>query len=283
VTVSDVIVTRKIDLSFAVRVNRVLLNAVVTDKDGRFVRGLGPADLTVKEEGSVRPIMEFSLETRPLSVALVLDTSGSMQERIEDARKGASAFVDSLAPEDKALVVDFADKVFLLQPMTDDRDALRQAIGSISAVGATAIYDAVHATLREMRAVEGRKALILLSDGADTDSQFPRERVIEEAKAADVALYTIGLGAGGTDLSARGLLKEFSEATGGQAIFIKDAAELTTVFARITDDLRNQYYLTYESANETYDGRWVPIEVRTRNSDYSVRARSGYFAARREP
>ncbi len=280
VTVSDIVVTRAIDMSFAVRVNRVLLNAVVTNHAGQFVRTLGPKDLIVKEEGVERTILEFSLETRPLSVALVLDTSGSMQERIEEARKGASAFIESLAAEDQAMVVDFADKVFLLQDMTSDRDAVRQAIQSISAVGATALYDAVHSTLRKLRPVDGRKALILLSDGGDTGSQFSRERVIEEAKAADVSVYAIGLGATGLDTSARSLLKEFSESTGGKTWFIKDADELTGVYHAITEDLRNQYFLSYESANEKFDGRWVPIDVGARSGEYEIRARPGYLAVK---
>lgn len=281
VTVSDVSVTRKIDLSFAVRVNRVILNAVVTDKRGHFVRDLGPEDLVVREEGSVRPIIDFTLETRPLSVALLLDTSGSMQEDIGQAREAASDFVGTLNDGDSAMVIDFADSVFLLQDLTGDRDAVRDSIRSVSAVGATAIYDAVHAALRKMRGFEGRKAMVLLSDGGDTDSQFTRDRVVEEARAADVAIYSIGLGSNGLDLSAKRLLKEFSEATGGQAYFPKKGDELLDVYRAITDDLRSQYYLTYESANQTWDGRWVPIEVTTRNPDYEVRARQGYLAVKR--
>jgi len=279
VTVSDVVVTRKIDFSFAVRVNRVELNAAVEDNDGHFVTGLGKDDLTVLEEGKPRKIIDFSLETRPLSVALLVDTSGSMQEKIATAQKAASGFVDSLHESDRAMVIDFADKVYLLEDLSADHKGLRKAIESTTAVGGTAIYDAVHATLRKMRPVEGRKVIVLLSDGGDSTSQFTRDKVIEEAKAGDVTIYSIGLGPG-FEAGAKGLLKNFAEATGGRTLFASDQSELVENYSKVMDDLRNQYYLTYQSPNDVFDGRWVPIEVQCKRAGTSVRARKGYFAVR---
>ena len=278
VTVSDIIVTRRIDLSFSVRVNRVLLNAAVLDREDHFVLGLGARDLIVLEEGKERPIIDFSLETRPLSVALLMDTSGSMQEKIRTAQQAAGAFVDSLGEQDQAMVIDFSDSVFLLQDLTSDRRALRTAIEGTTAIGSTAIFDAVHAALRKMRTFEGRKAIVLLSDGGDTSSQFTRQRVVEEAKAADVTIYSIGLGTGDFDLGSKSLLKELSETTGGRALFPSDVAELAGSYRTITEDLRNQYYITYESPNEAFDGRWISIEIRARQPGLHVRARKGYFA-----
>jgi Ca-activated chloride channel family protein len=280
ITVSDVVVTRKIDLSFAVRVNRVVLDAVVQDQNGHFVHDLTANDLQLTEDGVARPIIDFSMETRPLSVALVIDTSGSMQEKMDATHKAAVSFVDTLQDNDQAMVIDFAEHVFLLQDLTSDHDAIREAIQTTTAVGATAIYDAVHAALRKLRPVEGRKAIILLSDGGDTDSQFPKDRVVEEAKAADVTIYSIGLGAGAGDFGAKELLRNFSEATGGKAYFVKEASELESTYRQITDDLRNQYYITYESDNEVFDGRWVKIEITPRNKAYEVRARKGYLAVK---
>jgi len=280
ITVSDVVVTRKIDLSFAVRVNRVELNMAVTDKDGHFVTGVDRKELTVLEEGRTVEVVDFSLESRPLSVALVIDTSGSMQERIETAQKAAGAFVQSLREGDRAMVVDFSDKVYLLSDLTEDRAIVKAAIESTKASGGTAIYDAVYTTLRKLRPVTGRKAIVLLSDGGDTTSFFERDKVVEAAKAADVTIYTIGLGTGSLDPSARSLLKSLSEATGGSATFAKDETEVASAYVAITDDLRHQYYLTYESPNETFDGRWIKIEVKVARPNTEVRARSGYFAGR---
>src|SRR5262249_24107240 len=152
---------------------------------------------------------------RPLSVALLLDTSGSMQERIGTAQQAAGAFVESLREGDRAMVVDFADKVYLLADLTEDRAAVKSAIESTSASGGTAIRDSVYPRLRKLRPVTGRKAIVLLSDGGDTTSQFDQKKVIEAAKAADVTIYTIGLGTGAMDAGARSLLKQLPEATGG--------------------------------------------------------------------
>ena len=280
ITVSDVVVTRKIDVSFAVRVNRVELNAAIKDKDGHFATQIGKDDLTVLEDGKKVQILDFSLETRPLSVALILDTSGSMQERIEVAQKAAGSFVESMREGDRAMVVDFADKVYLLEDLTENRAAIKSAIESTTPSGGTAIYDAVYTTLRKLRPVSGRKAVVLLSDGADTTSQFDEKKAIESAKAADVTIYTIGLGAG-LEISARAVLKQLAQATGGEAVFAKDETELAAAYLSITDDLRHQFYLTYESPNDVFDGRWVSIDVKVARPGHEVRARNGYYAARR--
>jgi Ca-activated chloride channel family protein len=280
ITVSDAVVTRRIEVAYFEQVNRVILWASVADKKDRLVTGLGRDDFRVTEDGAEQAIQEFTAEDRPVTLAILLDTSGSMKEQMKQVHAAAGAFVDTLRPEDRALVIAFDDKVFLLQDLTADRAALKEAITSTEAIGATAIYDALHAAFRKLRGIPGRKAIILLSDGDDTSSQFGYARVLEEAKAQNVLIYGIGLGVGMLDLGRKNVLREFSDVTGGHAYFVKAAEDLAGAYQQIADELRRQYYLTYSTSNTTWDGRWIKVEVATKNADYSVRARRGFFAVR---
>ena len=278
ITVADFIVTRKLDLSFAVRVNRVLLNASVFDKDGNFVTGLGKNDFVVREEGERREIIDFSPETRPILMGILLDVSGSMQERMKDAQQAASGFVDTLRDADHAMLVEFNEKVYMLSDLTNDRAALKHLIASTEALGGTALYDALHATLRRFRRLDGRKAIVILSDGDDSNSSVPFKQILEEAKTQDATIYTIALGSSFTDLESRSRLKGFADQTGGRAFTASKSSQLEGVYTKIADELRNQYALTYTSENEKFDGRWIPIEVKATRTDLDVRARRGYFA-----
>jgi Ca-activated chloride channel family protein len=280
ISVSATIVTRKLDVAYFEQVNRVILWATVRDKSDRLVEGLTREDFRLFEDGKEQPIQEFSGEDKPITLALLIDTSGSMQEQMKEVQKAANGFVDTLKSEDKALVIAFDDKVFLLQDLTADREALKDAITSTEAIGSTAVYDELHAAFRKLRRIEGRKAIVLLSDGEDTSSQAGFDRVLEEAKAQNVLIYGIGLGVGFFDTNRRNVLKEFSEVTGGRPFFVKESKDLANTYQQIADELRRQYYLTYSTPNTTWDGRWIRIQVDARKSDLVVRARKGFFAVR---
>ncbi len=278
ISVSDVVITRKMSFGAFEKVNRVILWVSVTDKQDRFVTGLDKDSFRVFEDGRQQQIIDFYPEDRPITLAIVLDTSGSMLDNMDDVHAAARSFVDTLRPEDQALVIDFDDRVFLIQDRTPDKDALTEAVTSTEALGATALYDALHAAYRKLRGIEGRKAIILLSDGDDTSSQFSYKRVLEEAKANETIIYAIGLGTG----VAKDVLREFAENTGGRAFFVKKAAELTGVYQRIAEELRRQYYLTYSTGIDTWDGHWVKIRVENTDSNLAVRARRGFFAVKPE-
>lgn len=280
IKVSDAIVTRKIDVAYFEEVNRVILWASVTDRKEQFVTGLSRDDFRVTEDGKEQTIQDFTAEDRPITMAILLDTSGSMKERMKSVHEAAGSFVDTLRPEDRALVIAFDDKVFLLQDATADHDALKEAITSTEALGATAIYDALHAAFRKLRPIQGRKAIVLLSDGDDTSSQFGFSRILEEAKAQNVLIYGIGLGVSFLDTSRKNVMKDFSDVTGGRAYFVKQTAELSGVYQQIADELRKQYYITYSTQNRTWDGRWIKVKVETKSPDLSVRSRKGFFAVR---
>lgn len=277
-SVSDVIVTRKITIESYEEVNRVILWVTVTDRSDRLVGDLDRSNFRIFEDGAPQTIQEFTLEDRPITMAIVLDSSGSMRDAMPDVHEAAAQFVGTLREQDRALVIDFDDKVFLLQELTGDQAALKEAVTSTEALGSTAFYDALHAAFRKLHGIEGRKAIVLLTDGDDTSSQFGFDRILEEAKAQNVLIYAIGLG----DVR-KSVLKDFSETTGGRAFFVSKATELGDVYQKIAEELRRQYYISYSTSNRTWDGRFIKLEVKSNNADWTVRARRGYFAVRGSP
>jgi len=277
VSVSDVVVTRKMSFMSIEEVNRVVLWVSATDKEGAFVTDLSREDFRVFEDDREQKLIDFYVETRAITMAILIDASGSMRDTIKEVHRAAGSFVDTLREIDRALVIDFDDNVFLIQDLTDDHAALREAITSTEPMGATSLYDAIHASYRKIGQIEGRKAIILLSDGEDTSSLFGYKRVLEEAKSNNTMIYAIGVGS-----PDKGVLNEFAQVTGGKAFFVDKAEELSEVYQRIADELRNQYYLTYSTSNETWDGHWIKIRVENLRQGIKVRSRSGYFAVRRK-
>ncbi len=278
-TVQDAIVTRKITFGSFEEVNRVILWVSVTDRDDEFVTDLDVAHFDVLENGKSQQILELVKEDRPITMAILLDSSGSMQEELREVQAAAGSFVETLRDEDRAMVIDFDDRVFLIQDLTSDREALRETVASTQAIGGTSLYDALHAAYRLMGGTEGRKAIVVLSDGDDSSSQFSFKRVLEEAKTNNTLIYTIGLGSG-IGGSGRSVLKDFAEYTGGRSFFVKNAEDLAGVYERIAEELRSQFYLTYSTSVDEWDGRWVKLEVKTDRPGHEVRARRGFFAVR---
>ena len=279
-TVSDAVITRKLRFATFEKVNRVLLWVSVTEKKDRLVTDMKKEELRVLEDGEEKQILEFYREDRPITMAILIDTSGSMDEEMKEVHGAAGAFVETLRPEDQALVIDFDDRVFLIQDLTSDHEALREAVTSTEPLGATALYDALHAAYRKIGTIEGRRAIILLSDGDDTSSQFGYERVLEEAKSNNTMIFAIGLGGGFLEVGRRNVLKEFAEYTGGRAFFVDKASELAGVYQRIAEELRAQYFLAYSTDIEEWDGRWIKLQVDSSRKDTKVRARRGFFAVK---
>ncbi len=282
VTVTATSITRKVILNYQVSVNRVVLFATAQDSDRHFVLDLKKADFRLEEDDKPQEILEFYLEQRPVVLCLLLDSSGSMQGRMDKVHLAADKFVESLAAEDQALVIDFDEKVFLLQDFTRDVKLLKEAIDSTVAEGGTALYDALYAAFRKLKDFKGRKAIVILSDGEDTNSKFSYQRVLEAAKTNEVLIYSIGLGISILDVSSHSVLKELAEETGGRSFFPGKAEELEGVYQQIAEELRSQYYLTYSPTNEDWNGKWRKIRLSAqRSKDVEIRTRKGYYAVRR--
>lgn len=276
----DTIVTRKLTINYREVVDRVVVTASVVDDDRRFVSGLTPADFRLFEDDVPQTIVDFSIETRPITMAILIDTSGSMREEIDQVQEAAASFVRTLRPQDRAMVIDFDENVYLLQDLTSDHAALKLAIEGTDAEGGTALYDAIYASYRKLKGIDGRKTIVLLTDGADTNSRFSYQKVIEWTRTNDVVIYSIGLGATILDVGVRGSLKQVADETGGRSYFPRSAADLEEVYQQIAEDLRSQYYIAYSPINKESDGTWRKIRLETTAKGVKVKTRKGYYAVR---
>ena len=216
---------------FRAVVDLVKVDVTVTDGDRRFLTDLKRDDFVVFEDNRPQAITFFEQTGVPLAVSLVMDTSASMQDSLALAQESAIGFVDALAPPDVASVIDFDSRVQVRQAFTTDHAKLEEAIRGTTAGGATALYNALYIALRELdKKVESdapgdlrRRAIVLLSDGADTSSLLTFEEVLEAAVRSGVAIYAIGLGGGPspseTDRNAQYRLRRLTRQTGGRAFF----------------------------------------------------------------
>jgi VWFA-related protein len=275
------IVTRKLSINYRESVDRVVVTASVVDDDKRFIEGLKKEDFRVSEDETAQEILDFSIETRPITMAILVDTSGSMREEIDQVQEAASSFVDTLRDVDKAIIIDFDENVYLLQDFTNDRALLRGAIEGTDAEGGTALYDAIFASYRKMEDIEGRKAIVLLTDGADTNSRFSYQKTLEFTRTHTAVIYSIGLGATVLDVGVRGSLKQVADETGGRAYFPHSASELAGVYQEIATDLRSQYYITYAPTNRATDGTWRKIKLECLVKGAKVKTRKGYYAVKK--
>lgn len=274
----DTIVTRKLTIDYLETVDRVVLSASVTDDRQRFVVGLTPSDFSLFEDDQPQTITDFAEDSRPLTLALLVDSSGSMREEIAEVHKAAVSFVETLRPVDQGLVIDFDENVYMLQDLTSDQVLLRKALEGTDAEGGTAFYDAIFAAYRRLREVEGRRAIVLLTDGEDTNSRVTYKRVLELCRSRDIMIYSIGLGVGLLDTGVRGTLKQIAEDTGGKPYYPSSAEELGEVYQLIAQDLQSQYLITYAPTNRTLDGSWRKIRLETRAKEARIKTRKGYYA-----
>jgi VWFA-related protein len=265
----------------------VSVTAVVQDKNGTFIRGLGPADVVVTEDGVKQEVAFFREasapgEKIPLSVVLVLDSSGSMKNNMHFLQEAAITFVNKLEDVDKALVVDFNSGVRGSAEFTSDIERLEKFVDALQAWGGTSLYDAIHYGLNRIKDQPGRKALIVFSDGDDTTSSLTEKDVIDYARAVEATVYCVGIrgGAGLMDRGPRGFLRKVARETGGQYYFPEKVGELVRVFADISDELHNHYLLGY-SPQRSPDGTWREIELKINRKDAQMRVRKGYFAVKR--
>jgi Ca-activated chloride channel family protein len=266
----------------------VSVTAVVHDKAGRFISGLGTADIEVFEDG-VRQEVTYFRETKgaeekiPLSVVLVLDASGSMRNNMRFLQEAALTFVHKLEDVDKALVVQFNESIKGSAEFTGDIERLEQFVEALQAWGGTSLYDAIHYGLSRIRDQPGRKAVIVFSDGADTTSSMKEQEVIDFARSVEATVYGVGIrGESGLfQRSPRGFLRKIASETGGAFFFPEKIMELNKVFSGISDELHNHYLLAYTPRRRP-DGLWREIEVRlVSRKDAELRVRKGYFAVRR--
>ena len=277
---------------FKTGVDVVNLAVTVTDPKGRFITNLAEGDFEVLEEGVRQPLTIFTREDLPVSLAILIDTSASMDAKLSQAQTAAIRFVKTLHPADEAQVVQFSRRAEVVQDFTSDKAQLETAIRGTHATGDTALYTALYVALKDLdrrhRDAElRRRAVVVLSDGEDTASHVTDEQVLDLAKRTGIGVYGVGLFGAEVATSARPLNPDQStfffsalgRATGGTAHFLKNVSQLDGVYDRLAQELRSQYGLGYVSNNPVHDGRWRRVVVRTpTNLDLDLRHKLGYFA-----
>ena len=278
-------------LTFGTGIEIINLTVTVTDAQGRLIGGLDRDAFSVFEDGVKQELALFNKDRLPLSVILLMDASASMEDKALPAKAAAKRFVQTLVAADRARVVSFNNHIDVLQDFTNDKEALNAGIDRLQPQGATALHNAFYISIKELQkekqagAGARRQAIILLSDGENTASIVTDEQVIDLARKAEIAIYSIRLTSdfegdkGRAAFSqATHLLSVLARETGGQAFFPAQLQELDGVYDRIAEEMRTQYSLGYVPTNQRRDGRYRRIVVRIPSRDNVIlRYKLGYF------
>jgi len=269
------------------RVDEVNVLFIATDKHGKFVRDLNQSDFSILDDHKPpQAIMNFRRETDlALHLGLLIDVSGSVHGRFDFEQSAAITFLQHTvrAGFDKAFVVGFNNQSQMTQDFTDNVQLLSAGVHKLQDGGGTALYDAVYKACREKLLKDRsdhpvRKAIVILSDGEDNQSEVTKAQAIEMAQRAEVIIYAISTDDSGLILRGDKVLEQLAEATGGRAFFPYKMKDITHSFAAIEDELRSQYVVSYKPADFDADGRYRSIEISALKKDLQVRARKGYFA-----
>ena len=275
-----------------VRLINVSFTAV--DRRGRLVPDLAATEVEVKDQGKPVPFERFRRAGPPLDVALVFDTSNSMQgERLSDAQRAALAFLDALPPQDQVVVLDFGEDVRISAPLSGDRDTARSAVRRFAASGGTALYDAIYEAAKALVTgrSEARRVMVVLSDGRDEASSglepgsfHTLDEAVRQAHLKDAALFTLGVGSAlkrDTDFTGRmtteEVLTRLATSTGGRYLAVERSRSLAEAYRDVLEELRQRYDLAFTPAPRRPGESWRTIEVTTSRPGVTLRAREGYF------
>ncbi len=269
-----------------IRVEVEVVNILVSvheEKSGIFIRDLSPADFEVYEDGVRQEITNFVEETDlPLAIALCIDTSSSVRIKLRFEKEAATDFLFSvMTPRDRTLLLEFDTAATLLHDFTSNTNRLTREIERLRAGGGTSLYDAIYlVSEQKLKNVEGRKVLVILSDGADQTSISTYEDALREVFQAEAAVYAISTTRFGADVDHEGdnALRQLADETGGRAYFPYTTGELSKAFKAINEELRNQYSVSYVPRNKKADGTFRKVRVKVRHPNKILFYRKGYFA-----
>jgi Ca-activated chloride channel family protein len=274
---------------FRAGVEVVSLNVTVTDATGRYVTDLEQQDFSVFEDGAKQELTYFNRTNLPIALSLLIDSSASMEQRMENAQEAAIGFARRIRAQDLAQVVDFDSRVEIKLGFTNRIEDLETAIRSTSAGGSTALHNAVYISLKELAKIKAknadevrRQAIVLLSDGEDTSSLVSFEEVLELAKRSETAIYTIGLQPREASAlrgfrEAEFVLRQLAQETGGRSYFANKVEDLKDVYGQIADELSSQYSMGYASKNPKRDGAFRRIIVQVARPNTVARTKRGYY------
>jgi Ca-activated chloride channel homolog len=268
-------------------VDLVLVPVTITDKDNNLITGLDKENFKLYENKHEQEIKHFSSEDMPVSIGIILDTSGSMKTKINRAQDAVRQFCDRANAQDEFFMITFADRPNTVGNFTSDPQKLEQNLFFVNAEGRTSLLDAIYLGLQKMnRAKYRRRALLIISDGGDNHSRYTEHEVISLVKEADVMVYAVGIYdhtfPTEEELLGPQLLSSIAEISGGRAFSVDDPDDLPPIAARVGEELRNQYVLGYRPNEIPRDGKWHKIRVKLQVPQgwrfLHVRAKTGYYA-----
>lgn len=261
--------------------NLALIPVTVLDPLGRLVTGLEVNNFQILEDGVPQKITSFGSEDAPLSIGIVLDTSGSMGDKLKISKEAVAEFFKSANPQDEAFLVQFSDRPQLVLPFTNNPGNIEDRIVFARSKGLTALLDGLTLAIGEMRkATNARKALILLSDGGDNNSRYTQTEVRNRLKESDVQIYALAIGGQTSFFPGPGLMADLANLSGGRLYGVAPQ-DLADVAEKIGIELRNTYLLGYSPTNAARDGKYRSVVVKVsapRMPKLGVSWRRGYFA-----
>lgn len=283
-TATDKVVLKAFEITDLTEVNRVLLDTMVQDKDGRFVRDLGHKEFTVLEDGVPQTLDLAGQDHLPATFAMLVDSSQSMSRRIEFVRQAASRLVGYMRKNDRMIVVPFSKKLEPMTGPTDDQATVLDAISKIAPRGGTAILDSLIELSPHLAGLEGRRAVVLITDGYDEHSESNFEDALAAVKDVQATVYVVGIGGvAGISLQGERFFKRLAKETGGRAFLPSREEQLVEVHDVLASDVQNRYLLSYTPQNRALDGKWRTITVSTHDPEHIIRSRNGYFAPKPPP
>jgi VWFA-related protein len=272
-----------------VDVTRVNMLFTVTDKKGRFVTNLGKDDFEVVENKKSQTIQEFNSESDlPLRIAVLVDTSNSIRDRFRFEQEAASEFLKTIVRtnQDKAMVVSFDTSTQMVSELETDTGKLEKAVRELRPGGGTSLYDAIYYSCRdklnkEQPSYRFRRAIVILSDGDDNQSNYTRDQALEMAQKADVVIYAISTNISHVDTEGDKVLRYLTGETGGRAFFPFKVEDLEQSFDNIASQLRHQYNISYRPEPLKADGLFHPVDLKVKgHKELVVSVRKGYYAPR---
>jgi VWFA-related protein len=251
--------------------------ATVQDHKGRYVDGLSAQQFLIMDEGQRRDVVAFEAESAAVSCALLLDTTGSMQDALPVVKNAAVSLIGELREGDAISVYGFSTTVNLLQDFTQDRAAARRAVLRTRASGATALFDAIAQVTRDLAHRQGKKVVVMFTDGADNSSVLRAGSAIARAQKSGIEIYTVAEGDALRDPALLKQLRTIAEGSGGNFYEAKKNADISPIFHDILDHMQHTYMLTY-APPELEGSHWRKIQVAVPElKDSKIRSREGYF------
>lgn len=270
--------------TFKVSTNSVALYATVMEADRRLVPDLVEDDFEVYDNGKLQTLTSFDNKPQPISVVVMLDTSGSMTLALDLVKAAAEQFLIRMLPDDQGMVGAFNDKIeFHPEGFTNLRDDLVRSLKDLDFGYPTRLWDAVNMSMQQLKPIPGRKVVLVFTDGDDNSSKVSSGDVTDRGRIEDVMVYSVGLeneyfdGARKVRSSPDRGLKRLSEETGGGFFLLKKTDELTSTFTRVAQELHSQYVLGF--APQVLDGKIHKLEVRVKKPGMVARARKSYVAS----